>query len=293
MFCSKCGKQVAEDAGFCPACGNAIESDVSMEGVGNTEEMKAAVSEPEKTVVAQQAPQGSYCAGCGTYIEAEQQFCPKCGTAKGGVKREKADNELLSMVKAMIKTPVDGFTKLYQTNDMKTSVVFVVIQVVLAVVFGALLNNKLITSYNEYIQNLTVNLTNSLSEMLGELGSIVPGVGGAIAGEIVGSLLGSSGIDAAIVNMLKYNSDMIGIGVVLLTVLGAILAQMVLLFVLMKIFKLDGAFMDAVKIYSAKSFWSALGMIISLLLLLISPLAAMGFIVVAGCFINHSIGQTL
>lgn len=58
-------------------------------------------------------------------------FCSKCGTARGGVKRVKVDNELLSMVKAMFKTPIDGFAKLYQTNDMKISVIFVVIQIIL------------------------------------------------------------------------------------------------------------------------------------------------------------------
>jgi len=293
MFCSQCGKMVEDGAGFCSVCGNAIETDVSVEVENTAVVTEVEAPKVEEPLIVQQSPHGSYCANCGTYVEGDQQFCSKCGAARGVVKKAKTDNEILLLIKKMIKTPTDGFLALYQAQDKKVSMIFVAIQAIVAVVYGVLLNNKLVAFYNDYIQNLTVNITNTISKFLSDLGKFVPGVGGSVTGEIAGGLFANLGIDTAVINMLKYDSDMIGIGIVLLTVLGAIIAQIVLLFLMMKLFKLDGAFMDAVKIYAAKSYWSAVGMIISLIILLFSPSVSMVLIVIVGCLVNHSIEQML
>ena len=307
MFCSNCGKPVDDGAGFCPSCGAVIEPDEVMEVINDVQ--VAQPVQPQQTVqqaqvvppVSQvQQPQGSYCAGCGAFVEAGQQFCPKCGTAKGGVKKVKADNEILKLAQTMIKTPVDGLAALYQSKDSKMPMIFVAVQAVLAIIYGFLLNSKLVSSYNEYIQNLTVNLTNSLTSILGDFLGGLAGLGGGLAGgfgagfasELVEDMFGDS-IDAAIISTLQLKSDLIGIGAILITSVVAIAAQVLILFLLMQVFKTKVAFMDAVKIYAAKSYWSAVCILISMVLILVSPWAAIGFILISGNFINHSIGQML
>lgn len=307
MFCSNCGKSVDDGAGFCPSCGAVIEPDEVMEVINDVQVVQPV--QPQQTVQQTQVvppgsqvqqPQGSYCAGCGAFVEAGQQFCPKCGTAKGGAKKVKADNEILKLAQTMIKTPVDGLAALYQCKDSKVPVIFVTVQAVLAIIYGLLLNSKLVSIYNEYIQNLTVNLTNSLTSFLGDFlgglaslgGGLVGGAGAEIASGLVEEVFGDS-IDAAIINALQLKSELIGIGAILIASVVAIAAQVLILFLLMQIFKMKVAFMDAVKIYAAKSYWSAVCVLISTILILISPWAAIGFVLISGIFINHSIGQML
>ncbi len=322
MFCSNCGKPVDDGAGFCPSCGTAIEPDEVMEVINDVQaasevpvmptpqpEVQTAQPIQQQQTVQQaqvvqsvqqvQQPQGSYCAGCGAFVEAGQQFCPKCGTAKGGVKKAKADNEIVKLAQTMIKTPVDGFAALYQSKDTKLPAIFVAVQAVLAIVYGLLLDNKLVNAYNEYVTNLAVNLSNSLTSMASDLvgglgataGSLAGGVVTSAINELIEELFGELG--ATVGTTLQMNSSLIGIGAILIASIVAIAAQILLLFLLMQIFKIKSVFMDAVKIYAAKSYWSVLCILIAMVLILISPVAAIGFVLVGGIFVNHSIGQML
>ena len=306
MFCSNCGKPVDDGAGFCPSCGAVIEPYEVMEVINDVQ--VAQPVQPQQTVqqaqvvppVSQvQQPQGSYCAGCGAFVEAGQQFCPKCGTAKGGVKKVKADKEILQVAKTMIQKPVDGFTALYQAKDTKLPAIFVAIQAVLAIIYGLLLDHKLVSTYNDYVTNLAVNLSNSLtsmaSDMVGGLGATAGNLaGGLITGainELIDELFGELG--ATVGTTLQMNSSLIGIGAIIIASVVAIAAQVLLLFLLMQIFKVKSVFMDAVKVYAAKAYWSALCILIAMVLLLVSPGAAIGFVLIGGIFVNHSIGQML
>lgn len=313
MFCSNCGKSVDDGAGFCPACGMAVEQEVVIEVVNSiqeepevfvqADEYTKAMQEEQQTQMMQpvwKQPQGSYCAGCGAFVEAGQQFCPKCGTARGGVKKQKSDNnEILQMAKTMIQKPVDGFVALYQSKDTRLPAIFIMVQAVLAIIYGLLLDNKLVNSYNEYVANLAVNLSNSLTSMASNLvgglgataGSLAGGVVTSAINELIEELFDELGVTVG--TTLQMKSNLIGIGVILITAIVAIAAQVLLLFVLMQIFKIQSAFMDAVKIYAAKSYWSALSILIAMVLILISPGAAIGFVLHSGIFVNHSIGQML
>lgn len=297
MFCSNCGKEVEEHAVFCPACGATVEPEGSVEATNNsqaaTQPMQQAATQPAQ----QQAPQGSFCAGCGTFIEAGVQFCPKCGTAKGGVKKLNVDEEKVQLAKTMLKTPVDGFAALYQDKDAKLPMIFVAVQVVLAVIYGLLLNNRLVSAYNDYVSDLATNLTKSLTSMfsgiLGGAGGLVNGIGTAAVNELIGELFGGSTTTATLGTTLQLKSDLIGFGAIILTSILAIAAQIVLLFLLMQIFKIKSVFRDAVKVYAAKSFWSAICIFVAVILVFISPVVSVGVVLISGILINHSVGQML
>lgn len=306
MFCSNCGKPIEDDAGFCPSCGTAVEPQEMMEVANDVQAVNkipvapAPQVEDQAVQQAQQMPQGSYCFGCGTFIEDEQQFCPKCGTAKNGVKKVKSESEIVLLVKKMLRTPVDGFAALYSCKNTRIPAIFVGVQAILAIIYGLLLENKLVSSYNAYLENLTVNLTNTLTSILGEFLGGIAGVGGGLAGgvsagfagELIEDVFGDS-INVTIINALQFKSDLIGIGAIILVSVIAIAAQVLILFLLMQIFKIKVVFMDAVKIYAAKSFWSALCILIATVLVFVSPWSAIGFILIAGIFVNHSVGQML
>lgn len=54
MFCKNCGKQISDDANFCPCCGYGVLED-----------------------------DGSHCPNCGAEIAADANFCSKCGKTLG------------------------------------------------------------------------------------------------------------------------------------------------------------------------------------------------------------------
>src|SRR5579884_3337128 len=74
MFCTTCGKRIADDANFCVACGSAVK---------HPDAPVAAPPPPASApppVAAQQNPPNT-CPWCGALADASLSACPRCGAA--------------------------------------------------------------------------------------------------------------------------------------------------------------------------------------------------------------------
>ena len=98
VFCSKCGKELPENAYFCPACGvktaKGVEANVSLpygdmvSDVGKqiekvfltaSEELKKAFEKAREEVRRATSREPVVCPSCGEKNSAGNQFCDKCG----------------------------------------------------------------------------------------------------------------------------------------------------------------------------------------------------------------------
>ena len=98
VFCSKCGKELPENAYFCPSCGvktaKGVEANVSMPYgemfsemekklekafLTASEEMKKAFNKVREEVKKATAREPVICPSCGENNYAEDKFCRKCG----------------------------------------------------------------------------------------------------------------------------------------------------------------------------------------------------------------------
>lgn len=66
MFCSKCGAQVGDTAGFCSSCGQTTGSTASI------------------TSVVQKRTDEKFCHECSTVIRTKAEICPRCGVRQFG-----------------------------------------------------------------------------------------------------------------------------------------------------------------------------------------------------------------
>jgi uncharacterized membrane protein YvbJ len=98
VFCSKCGKELPENAFFCPACGfktaKGIEAKVSMpygdiaSDIGikleqafltASEEMKKAFERAREEIKRVTSKERLVCPKCGQKNSIRDRFCSKCG----------------------------------------------------------------------------------------------------------------------------------------------------------------------------------------------------------------------
>ena len=152
-----------------------------------------------------------FCSNCGNQIEDGALFCPNCGKAMEETQKAKTDNNVMRLIKTMVKNPVAGFSEIYQSDNMKLPVIIVAAQLVLAVIYGFLLDSKLVNAYNNYIGNMSMNLTNGITsvfgDFLGGLAGIGGGMGAGLASELVEGIFGGS-IDAAAISIMQLKSNL-------------------------------------------------------------------------------------
>ena len=102
VFCSKCGKELPENAYFCPNCGvkttKGAEANISMPYgemfsemekklekafLTASEEMKKAFNKAREEVKRATHREPVTCPSCGEKNSAEDKFCNKCGKKLG------------------------------------------------------------------------------------------------------------------------------------------------------------------------------------------------------------------
>jgi RNA polymerase subunit RPABC4/transcription elongation factor Spt4 len=85
MFCSNCGKEVAEGAKFCPNCGTSVGSagvEIKQEKAVNFIQTQPSALPASGVYQAQNTPitaDEKYCFSCGAVIKKAAALCPKCG----------------------------------------------------------------------------------------------------------------------------------------------------------------------------------------------------------------------
>ena len=81
MYCTKCGKQLPDDAAFCDACGAPVKSGFT----AAAEKAEAAAEEAAEEVkeaaeaVEEKVAAGLKCPECGAELKPESRFCDSCG----------------------------------------------------------------------------------------------------------------------------------------------------------------------------------------------------------------------
>ena len=93
MVCNFCGKENADDAVFCKACGNRLVSEEAPEELytENISEEEYAESEEYASYAADSTENSVIvCANCGAANPAGDAFCGKCGAATAPVAEEPA-----------------------------------------------------------------------------------------------------------------------------------------------------------------------------------------------------------
>lgn len=93
MLCKKCGKELREDANFCPNCGVKIEKkeetlgDTLLGSINPREDcpvsgtIQAVERQPAAGILNTNADNMKYCTHCGKQILKEAIVCPYCGCA--------------------------------------------------------------------------------------------------------------------------------------------------------------------------------------------------------------------
>jgi hypothetical protein len=122
MFCVKCGTNVKEDVTFCPKCGHpvsAVQTDSEQVAVP---ENQAPPAEPESASAEESAkgPQAVpfVCENCGTPLEEETKFCPKCGCPVSGTQPQQPATNVI--VPTVLHKQPNEFPVMAQIVEEKT-----------------------------------------------------------------------------------------------------------------------------------------------------------------------------